>query len=158
MACLEPVHATPGLIVVTFTVQEFMCNLSNNMHGAMYQWLTDDITSMALLSVDRKTRLSVSVHMAYVLTSATEFLCFLALLRLATKFCLCLFLSRMEYMSTAPLGSRVYLEAKAEKIGQTLGFSKAHFYGEDGNLLAIGTHTKFMTPGSFSSGEKMAKL
>eukprot|EP00026_Physarum_polycephalum_P021038 Phypoly_transcript_24031.p1 GENE.Phypoly_transcript_24031~~Phypoly_transcript_24031.p1 ORF type:complete len:153 (+),score=21.16 Phypoly_transcript_24031:31-459(+) len=48
----------------------------------------------------------------------------------------------VSFLSAAPLGSRIYIEAVVEKAGKSLAFTTCTIKTEDGRLVALGRHTK----------------
>lgn len=58
----------------------------------------------------------------------------------------------MDYYASAPRGSRVYFEAKVDKIGAALGFTIVRIFTENGTLMARGTHTKFLAAKGYGGG------
>jgi acyl-coenzyme A thioesterase 13 len=84
------------------------------MHGAAYALLADDISTYAIMSIDKKLRGSVSVNLS------------------------------INYLAPAPTGSELIIKARAEKVGKSLAFADVKFMDDKGNLLATAKHTKMM--------------
>lgn len=117
-AGLEVHHLSAGLLVVSFVVVREHANLGGALHGAMFAWLVDELTTIALMSSSSRPRPGVSVHLS------------------------------VEYAGSAPLGTRVYVEAKAEKVGRALAFSSVRVFSARGALLATASHTKYLNSGA----------
>ncbi|RZF46798.1 hypothetical protein LSTR_LSTR012021 [Laodelphax striatellus] len=50
----------------------------------------------------------------------------------------------ISYLRAAPLGEKIIIEAKTNKSGKTLAFLDVAIKKTNGDLIATGTHTKFV--------------
>lgn len=123
--------------------------MAGNLHGAVCQWVQDDLTTLALLSLDEKRRIGATVHLSYTFTLFDFFNCSISHVSL-----------RMDYYVLAPRGSRVYAEAKVDKTGSSMGFAIIRIFTDDGKLMARGAHTKYLAAkeGGYGSVQKKANL
>ena len=48
------------------------------------------------------------------------------------------------YVSTAKPGDTLEIEAKANKVGRSLAFTSVEIRRQDGGVVAVGTHTKYV--------------
>lgn len=103
-----------GEAIVSFLVTPGVQNLGRKLHGGVYAVLADEVSTLAMMTKDKFLRSGVSVHLA------------------------------VEYLSAAPVGSKITVVAKCDRIGKNLGYSSVDFFGEDGSLLATCRHTKFL--------------
>ncbi|KAL6072915.1 Acyl-coenzyme A thioesterase 13 [Balamuthia mandrillaris] len=102
-------------------VSDEVVNLGQNLHGGVTATLLDVLTSLALLTYDKKSRGSVSTNLS------------------------------VDYISAAPNHCELWADCRVLKIGATLGFTEMELRRKDNNaLVAKGSHTKFFLPGSFS--------
>lgn len=77
------VHVSAGVLVVSFVVQAWQCNLAGNLHGAFYALLADQLSTIALMSAQPRQAPNpgVSVHLAY-----------------PPRLCLCLYLFSLTWL------------------------------------------------------------
>ena len=103
-----------GTIIFKFPdVSDYFKNPMGKVHGgAMATWV-DCVTSMGILALDKKERLThVSVNLA------------------------------VDYVSGASIGDDLYFKVDVTKVGRSLAFTRCDILLEDGTLVASGTHTK----------------
>ena len=109
------VDEAAGEVDCEFEVEEGLQNTYSTLHGGATATLVDVVGSMALLSRD-PTRAGVSVDLS------------------------------VSYLAAARAGDTVRCLGRALKVGRRLGFSSVELRRKaDGELLAVGRHTKAYT-------------
>eukprot|EP00981_Chlorochromonas_danica_P007025 scaffold1528_cov199-Ochromonas_danica.AAC.1 len=117
---LKAVHKVPHGLAYEFKVPPSLCRIQKShpvLSNAATLALFDELSSNALLTVDRQNRGGLSVHLV------------------------------TEVIKPAPLHDNVVIITTAEKVGRTLGFLSMEMRNVKGDLLARGKHIKYMPMG-----------
>lgn len=113
---IEIISAEYGSIVARLPVHKNILNSKNGLHGSVSATIVDWAGGIAIASTGmEKTGVSTDIHVSYV--------------------------------SSAKLGDLLTIEGKASKVGRNMGFTTVTIYkgeGEDRQVVAHGTHTKYI--------------
>jgi acyl-coenzyme A thioesterase 13 len=117
------ISARPGYVLARLTLTPHHLNSKHGLHGSVSATIIDAFGGLAITSTDGRDRTGASVDI------------------------------NVSYLGSATEGDVVEIEARAEKVGGSLGFTevrlfKVHGDGEgegDGRTLIVsGRHTKFV--------------
>ncbi|KAH9826217.1 Thioesterase superfamily [Teratosphaeria destructans] len=111
--------ATRGHVIARLPLSANHMNSAQSLHGAVSAAICDWMGGMAISSYDLRDKSGVSVDI------------------------------HVTYQSGAKVGDVVEIEGIAEKVGGSLAFTKVNIFkvdgeGQRGQVVASGTHTKFV--------------
>ena len=110
--------ASKGLVIARLTLTNNHVNSRGGLHGAVSATIVDWAGGMAIASWDLREKTGVSVDI------------------------------HVTYLSSARVGDEIEIEARADKVGGALAFTKIAISkvvdGVAGALVASGTHTKYV--------------
>lgn len=110
--------ASKGTVVARLPLTESHMNAAKSLHGAVSAAIVDWAGGMAIATHDLRSGSGVSVDI------------------------------HVTYQSSAKVGDEVEIEGIAEKVGNSLGFTKVTIYKVEGGvrstIVSTGTHTKFV--------------
>jgi acyl-coenzyme A thioesterase 13 len=110
--------ATKGSVVARLKLADQHINSKGGLHGSVSAAIFDWIGGMAISSWDLRSSTGVSTDL------------------------------HVTFVSSAKAGDEIEIEAKAEKVGGTLAFTRATIFklvdGQRGPVVATGSHTKYV--------------
>lgn len=122
LSSISLINTTPGLVTTRLTLDSNHVNSRGGLHGAVSATIIDFTTGLAIASHDLRQTTGASVDM------------------------------HISYLSSARVGDTVEIEARADKVGGSMGFTTCRIskVEEDGGLTAvtIGQHTKYLRVGN----------
>lgn len=122
LSSITLINTSPGVVITRLTLDANHVNSRGGLHGAVSATIIDFTTGLAIASHDLRQTTGASVDM------------------------------HISYLSSARVGDTVEIEAKADKVGGSMGFTTCRIskVEEDGSLTAvtIGQHTKYLRIGN----------
>ncbi len=112
-------NASPSRVLVRLPLQQIHLNSKGGLHGSVSATLVDFIGGLAIACSDQRFNTGVSTDM------------------------------HISFVGSARAGDVLEIEGRAEKVGGTLAFTRATIRkeskgGGEGDMVAIGSHTKFV--------------
>ena len=101
-------------------VESFMGNLNGTLHGGAISTIIDVSTTIAVMSLDKKNRATVSADLS------------------------------ISFMASAAISHDVYILSQVDRIGKNLAFTQCWLYNEKKELLVTGRHLKAFLDSNFN--------
>jgi len=114
LSSLKVVSAEPGRCVVSMKVEKEHVNMYGTLHGGCSATIVDHVTSAALVTSEGTPNPGVSVNLD------------------------------IQYMKAAKLDEEILIEAITKKVGRKLAFTQCEIRNIKGDLLVMGSHTKYV--------------
>lgn len=103
-------------------IEDWMMNISGNMHGGVMATIIDEYTTVAIMALDREKKDTVSVDLNINYIKGVS--------------------SSEDY---------VYVLCQVDKVGKNLCFSQCWLYNSSSQIVSMGRHTKARLPTSMIS-------
>ena len=101
-------------------VDSEMGNLNGTLHGGAIATIIDVATTIAVMSLDKKNRANVSAEL------------------------------NMSFLSSAPVGSDIYILSQVDRIGRNIAFTECWLYNDKLEKMVSGRHIKAFLDSKFT--------